>query len=405
MQPLAIRLQRYWLFLFLFLIPFSTWYIVQTPFAISPINLFSIVFIAMGLYNLWQGNLPKVWLPDRGTLIVLGLLFLGVSFGLLHSHPLRSGLGFWISRLVQPMLVGFFAVQMAENKALEPDEVIKTLFWSLLPLILVGSLQLAHVIPLRDPLRISGAYRWPDTFGRYVEILVLLTAPWVFLRRSVHLGLAVLWILGLGILIASLSYSVVASCIIALLAMVALLPKQYFRLKILTLVATLIGIILAVALSHQLLSWHYGITASKNSRLEFWQVAERTIAQHPWTGIGLKGWQQQYPQLVAEYGPNRPPLNVTSEQPQNVFLDSLLKAGIPGLIAVTAVLFWPIVQGVRLAKLPFEGGGRFGLGMAGYGIGLLLFGLLDDPLWSDDTTPLLFILFLLMGWLNRRTMA
>ena len=402
MQPLTVHFQRYWLFLFIFLIPFSTWYLVQAPFAISLINVFSVVFIGLGIYNLTTGKLPKIYVPDKATLVIIGLLFVAISFGLLNSHPLRSGLGFWISRLVQPMLVGFFVLQMAENKTLKPDELIKVLFWSLLPLVIVGALQLIHVVPLRDPLRISAAYRWPDTFGRYVEILVLLSAPWVFLRSKIIVWQSALWLAGLGIMVASFSYSVVASCVVALLCIVALLPKSYAKLKLVVAGTAMVGAVLAVSFSHQLLSWHYGITASKNTRLEFWQVAERTIAQHPLTGIGLKGWQQQYPQLVAQYGPNHPPLNVTSEQPQNVFLDSLLKAGVLGLVAVTAVLVWPIVQGIRLSKLPFEAGGRFGLGLAGYGIGLLLFGLLDDPLWSDDTAPLLFIVVLLASWFYSR---
>ena len=402
MHPLTVRLQQYWLFCFLFLIPFSTWYIVQKPFAISPINIFSVVFIGLGFYNYTSRKLPKTCIPDEGTCIIIGLLFLAISFGLLNSHPLRSGLGFWISRLVQPMLVGFFVLQMVENKVLKTDEIIKTFFWSLLPLVLAGSLQLVHIVPLRDPLRISGAYRWPDTFGRYVEILELFVAPWVFLRDKILFWQAVLWLAGLGIMIASLSYSVVASCAVALFSMVMLLPKSYRTLKLVVAGTGVAGAILAIIFSHQLLSWHYGITASKNTRLEFWHVAEKAIEQHPLTGIGLKGWQQQYPQLVAQYGPNHPPLNVTSEQPQNIFLDSLLKAGVFGLIAVTTVLLWPIIQGIRLSRLQFETGGRFGLGLAGYGIGMLLFGLLDDPLWSDDTAPLLFIFLMLAGWYYSR---
>lgn len=397
MKIITVQLQRYWFFLFLFLIPFSTWYIVQTPIAISPINVFSVVFIAFGIYNLVTGKLPKICILDRGTLIIAGLLLLAISLGLLNSHPIRSGLGFWISRLVQPMLVGYFVLQMIENKALREDEIIRTLFWSLLPLVVVGSLQLAHIVPYRDPLRISGAYRWPDTFGRYVEILVLLTAPWVFLRAKHSLVHVALWLSGLGIMIASLSYSVVVSCLVGLLCMVALLPKSYSKFKFSVVGSTIVGAILVMSFSHQLLSWHYGITASKNSRLEFWYVAKKTIAQHPLSGIGLKGWQQQYPQLVAQFGPNHPPLNATSEQPQNVFLDSLLKAGILGLLAVTAVLLWPISQGVRLLSLLPAPEGRYGLGLVGYGIGLLLFGLLDDPIWSDDTVPLLFILIFLAG--------
>ena len=400
MQPLAVRIQRYWLFLFLILIPFSTWYITQTPFAISPINVFSIVFILLGLLNLLVGNIPWTKVGDRQTVLIIAALFLALAYGLLFTHPVRSGIGFWISRLIQPLLVGMTVYQMVAAGYLKVEEFVEALFWSILPLVIGGTLQLLHLLPYLDPGRVSVAYRWPDTFGRYIEILLLLSAPWLFLKERLRPWRVMLWLAGVLIMSASLSYSVVASFVLGLVAVLVVLPPPFQRLRNWTLIGLVVITLLAAIFAPHLPKWEATITASRLTRLEFWTVAVHTIQTHFWTGIGLKGWQLQYFELVQKYGPNHPPINWASQQPQNVFLEAFLKAGLPGFIAITGVLLWPIWRGIQVARQNIQDLGWFGLSAVGYGVGMLTFGLLDDPLWSDDTTPLLFSIFLLLAWVH-----
>jgi O-antigen ligase len=167
--------------------------------------------------------------------------------------------------------------------------------------------------------------------------------------------------------------------------------------------------IIVVINAPKLPKYETSITSSRLTRLQFWTVAEGVIRDHFWTGIGIKTWEDTYPQLVQKYYIDvyhKPPLNYGSVQPQNVFLDSFVKAGLPGFIAITAVLLWPIFEGIALARTYKERNPDWwvGLSLAAYGVALLVFGLIDDPLWSDDTMPILFILYFLLAFCIIRAM-
>ena len=71
-----------------------------------------------------------------------------------------------------------------------------------------------------------------------------------------------------------------------------------------------------------------------------------------------------------------------------------------GLIAVVTLLLWPVWRGLQLSRIfGLDRGGWFGLSMVAYGVGLFLFGFIDDPLWSDDVIPLLYIFFACIAWM------
>ena len=403
--PVLIRLQRIWLFFLLILIPFSLTYITLHPAAISYLNLLSVGFIVLAIVNAVMKTIPLVSVKDRGTWGVIGLLVVAMLFALLFTHPLRNGIGLWTSRLLQPLLVGAAVHQMLEAGVLQISEIVETLFLSLVPLILYGILQgfgiVAHGI---DPHRITDLYQFPNTFARYVEIVLLVSLPWIVLRKaSISHWEMLVWAAGFLLLLSTVSYNGTVTTVIGIAAMTLLLGKQFKKLKIWTLV-TIAVVALGVGLGAQHLpKWHTSITDSRLTRIEFWTVAEGTIKEHFWTGIGIKGWETQYSTLVLKYGPHTPPLNWASEQPQNVFLDSMLLAGPLGLISITLLLLWPVVRGFQVTRLfKLEENGWFGIAMVGYGIAIFCFGLIDDPLWSDDVTPLLYIFLMCLAWLYIR---
>ncbi len=404
--PLLVRVQRSWLLAILFLVPLSLHYLTKEPFAISYLNLLSVVFIGLGILNLLFGWLPYRPLRHRPFVILILIMFVALVWALFFTHPLRNGIGLWTSRFLQPLLVGFFTFQLLENDELTIDQCVKSVFWSLVPLIIMGGLQYSGVIEYRDPGRITATYFYPNTFARYVEILLLVSLPWILFRvkawRPMYLGI---WLLGVVLLLSSKSYNGTVSFGLGLFMMFALLPASFTLLKRVIMSGLIvIGILLAMS-APKLPKWHTSITDSRLTRLEFWHVAGKVLSEdgHFITGIGIKTWEQRYPTYVAQYAPF-PPRNWGSVQPHNVFLDSLLKAGLPGLFAVTALLIWPITEGYALLKTFRRPGYAwwFGVSMVGYGVAMLVFGLIDDPIWSDDTMPILWVLLFLLAYASKK---
>jgi len=119
-------------------------------------------------------------------------------------------------------------------------------------------------------------------------------------------------------------------------------------------------------------------------------VASKVIEARPWTGLGSKGWENQYGELIQQY-PYRefPPYNWISPQPHNLVLDALVKGGIPMLLAVSAFVLWPLIAAWRLIRMQ----NVWGLSMLGASAFLLLFSTIDDPLWADDMVPLFALVY------------
>lgn len=324
----------------------------------------------------------------------------------MFTHPLRNGIGLWTSRLLQPLLVGFIVYEMVVQNYLKPAEVIRSFFWSLVPLLLLGGMQATGLIDYRDPGRITASYFYPNTFARYMDILLLVSLPWLLFSQQgskrLYLGL---WGLGVVLLLSSKSYNGAVSLGVGLLVFFLLLPATWQRVKVLGIGVLIIGGCLVALNAPKLPKWQTSIHDSRLTRLEFWHVATGVIQDHFWTGIGIKTWEKDYPHLVERYGPF-PPLNWGSVQPHNVFLDSFIKAGLPGFFAITALLLWPVAEGIRFCRARYAARAHdwwVGLSLASYGVAMLMFGLIDDPLWSDDTMPVLFILLFLLAALVHRS--
>lgn len=387
-------LQKWWLFALIFVIPLALKYVTKEPFAISWLNLISVGFIGLGFLNLVTGVTPLQPLRHRPFIWLIGLFLVAMAYALLFTDPLRNGVGLWTSRLMQPLLVGFFAYQIIMHKRVRAGEVVAAFFWSIVPLLVLGAFQALGIIEYRDPGRITAAYFYPNTFARYMDIILLVSLPWILfhVKQGKRLFLGV-WVLGVILLLTSKSYNGTVSLFAGVVMLLTLLPHPFSMVKRVSLVSLFLVVLMVAVNAPKLPKWQTSITDSRLTRLEFWDVASHVIRENFWTGIGIKTWEQNYPQYVEKYGPF-PPLNWGSVQPHNVFLDSLLKAGLPGLFTVTALLLWPIFEGISYSKIwtARRTDWWFGVSVASYGVAMVVFGLIDDPLWSDDTVPVLFIL-------------
>jgi O-antigen ligase len=294
--------------------------------------------------------------------------------------------------------VGYGVYCLLQAKKLTLRELITAFFVSIIPQVIGGLLQATHVLPFMDTNRVTVAYRWPNTFARYMMVILLISLPWALtVQRKYQYAVAAVLLGGWAVLLLSFSYNANVAFLIAVGVLLLLLPKQYQRIRIGGMLAIFILAILAVSQASKLPKFATTITNSKDTRIEFWQIATSTIQDNLWTGIGLKGWETIYPQLAQRY--DAPPLlSPTSPQPHNFILDSLLKAGIPGAIAITLFLAWPAALGWRMYRreeYQKTYGGLVGITVS---LALLLFGLIDDPIWSDDMMPVIFSLLLAASW-------
>jgi hypothetical protein len=220
-------LAQKWLTLFLLTtIPLTLHYLTEHPFAISTLNVLSVAVILLGLFNVITGQLKAHYPGEKSFSYVIGGLLLAMAWALFFTHPLRNGVGLWTSRLGQPLILSVMSYQLLANRVLQLGEIVGTLFFSLIPLVVIGGLQVSHIIPYGQPGRITGLYQFPNTFARYDFMLLLISLPWILIKVAKRrlVPAFVLWGLGVLLLIGSVSYGGVASCFAGILTILFLLP-------------------------------------------------------------------------------------------------------------------------------------------------------------------------------------
>lgn len=402
-RPLALLQVVSWVVLIAF-VPFSLSYIVVEPSAVSFLNVYCLTFLGISLVNVLVGNLRLQKIRSRSFTWVLLALLAAMLWGLMNTSPISNGYGLWVSRLSLPLLIGYVTYLMASNGLLKSSTVIRTLLFTVALLAVSALMQHSGMIDYRTPNRITGPYVTPNTLARYLEVLLLVVLPWIISRKKYWYLL--LWAAGLAVLTSTISYNGVVTFAVGLLLIIIVFPQVYLskRVKAIVLSGFLLVTVLVGFNASSLPKYNISLNDSRLSRLEYWHVAWGAIKDHPLTGIGIKTWEQTYPELVVKYG-DLPPRNWASAQPHNVVLDAWLKAGLPGVVAVLAFLLWPIVAGFKLLRGAAESKyGWYYVSLTCSMAALLLFGVIDDPIWNDDIMLLVMVLdFLTVGLIARES--
>jgi len=389
------------IFAFLALIaltPFFIGYLWREPLAISYLNLASGAVIILTAANLLLGSLRLEPIRSHSLTLAIVLFAAMLLWGSVLSEPLRSILGPWTSRFLQPLLVGYSGYLLLRGDLLSYQVLARALYLSLLFLAGLGLLQLNGVISANNE-RITGLYLFPNSFARYLEILLLVLLPvWLVAADRLRKWFFLIWLLGLITLLATQSYAGVGSFVLGLMALVAFLPTRFKPLKLAVIVIITLGLSAAIAWRASLPKYQETVTSSLATRQQFWHIGWQTIKAQPLTGIGLEGWERRYLELARTYIDERQEkiIETDSAQPHNIFLDGWLRGGIIGLIAVSYLLLWPIVYSWRLIKDAYTASKSapwLAYGALGYGVAMLTFGLVDDPIFSDDAMTILFVLF------------
>jgi len=376
----------YYLYVLIVFIPFSVRYIWEKPFAISYLNIFSLGFIGLwiiaAIFRVIKFELPR----NRLYFILLTVYLAGMLWAAFVTPNWRDCVGLWTSRLGQPLLVGFGVWLCLQNGLVSIRKILFAFAVALAGLTVVAWMQILGIIDSSNTTRITSIYDWPNTFARIQAYLLLLTIP-LLGKNKFRLAFLGAWILGFIALLTSKSYNGVATFVIGVL-IIFFLSKINSKLKILVLSVSLLAALVIAAFPAKIVpEWEIRINDSRNSRIEFWLIAQQVFREKPFTGLGIKGWENNYSQLAGRYKFYWPPLNPISAQPHNLILDALMKGGLPTLLAVLAFMSWPVIAGMRLVRQK----PAIGLAILGASTMLFLFGGIDDPIWSDDMMPLIFI--------------
>ncbi len=382
-------------------LPLGWRYITKYPFAISWINIFSLLFVmvsiaAEALLGVRTTLLRPIKIPKVYRLVLLGIV-LATIVGTTQTSPLTDAFGPWTSRFLQPLIVGYFAVRMFDRN---PDYLKKLpqiiLLSTIIPTLWV-LLQFAGAVPFQDMHRATAGYAFATTFARWSMITVLFCAPWVLQQPKKRLAWLIVLTLAVLVLLATQSYNAVVSAAIAGIIGLYLMPSRYKKIKIGFTVFIAIAALLAISFPSKLPKWNLTSTSSIQTREQFWEVARGVIKDNPLKGIGFKTWEHHYLDLRTKYA--TPPMRLdSSAQPHSFVLDSLVKTGILGLSFPLSIILVGISGVIIARKEDFDGFGWIGVALAMYCVSILLFGLLDDSWWSDDTIVFVYFWFLLAGW-------
>jgi putative inorganic carbon (HCO3(-)) transporter len=360
------------------------WVVRRQPWPVTPLNLALLLFAAMIPVGIWASALPQLTLPKAAGLI-LGLSVLRVvaltvrnrrTFGLAVAAFCLLGVGI--------TAVGTMAAQWAAKVPIlgALADRIPHVIGSLpeLNAEAVSANQLAGALTLYLPLAGTLVGAWPFRRGRSVGRFLLLGAC-----------LAFLGIIG-GVLLLAQSRSGWIGAGAGALALVTLWGltgrHRWMRIlgavvPVLTCLGLLGGVFIIGPQQIQDLLTGTGSDASMETvagsvtlagRVEIWSRALYAIQDFPFTGCGLGTFRRVVHILY--------PLFMTSPDSDiahahNVFLQTALDLGLPGLVAYVALLGLALVICWRWARRGDRLYRAVSLGLAAGLIGLHAYGLTD----------------------------
>lgn len=116
------------------------------------------------------------------------------------------------------------------------------------------------------------------------------------------------------------------------------------------------------------------LTSGLNVRRDLWRLGLDAVAEHPWTGVGLNAFRRYGPDA---YGQQWLKSAGDVAHVHNIFLQTALDIGIPGLIAYLWLLTAATIQAWRARAGPPSFGRAAALGLFCGILGIHLFGLVD----------------------------
>ncbi|MBI4027445.1 MAG: O-antigen ligase family protein [Verrucomicrobia bacterium] len=186
-----------------------------------------------------------------------------------------------------------------------------------------------YIPKVRVQLRSVGHFNHSGTYLAMAWMLAL--AGCIEKKVFVHswMGIAAAAVIGLGLLGTTARTAIAATFLISLGILWQTRSPRWLGLMLLTGVALIVfGLVASAGLRSRLL-----FRGSFGSRITFWQAAWETTCQRPWTGVGLNNFK--HIPISAATGSGRP---AGVDHAHNLYFNTLAQAGIPGIVALLALL-------------------------------------------------------------------
>jgi putative inorganic carbon (HCO3(-)) transporter len=298
--------------------------------------------------------LKKLPLVARwGTLILL----IGITISTLSAGFRTEALGAVFAWFIVPMF--FSAVIIASQVD------ITALIFGIVVGALIQTAYGLQLLPLQIEPRLLGTFASPNFYAAVVVPAIFLS--FLLPMKGKWLPIVVL----LWGLILSQSLGGMLGLLAGGLYLLFLFVKEK-RMRLL-----LAGLLIVVGLIGGVIAhgrFANNSHSSLSSRQQIWNVAWRIGEQHPFTGVGLRNFDNVYFTEVTYVYPN--PMEFNVPEPHNLYLAFWLDLSLVGLVGILLIIGGALAQGgIPVAVL----------------IGLLAHGLVDTPIFKLELAVLFWL--------------
>lgn len=374
-------------------------YLVRFEVAGIPTTLLELLIYATAVVGAVQLSTdPKSWqrlMARRAWLVPALLVLTGAVIGLLVTPDLRTGLGLLKGFIVDPILVYVLLLAFLKDGD-DARTVAAGAFWGS---VAVATWSLIDAGGL-TPSRVIGPYALDaDASPNY---LAFATAPLLPLTVWLARGRATAWYwLGAAVLflalIASQSRAGVAvglggAALALILSFDAFWRTTLAKTVVITVLITGAAASWLVVRPDFSLSAADGgrVTASNNVRYQLWSATGELMRQHWLLGVGLGNFQPAFTELTAGRVNYPEFIAPKARTPHNLLVGIWAEAGLLGLAGAVSALVVAgsaIFRGLTQPKVR-----TLAAALAGSWLALLGHGLLDQPIWKNDTMVIWWLL-------------
>lgn len=370
------------------------------PFPATPFNLLLLLWCVALLIGIGATADPAETMPKAMGLLLGLAVWRFLVAGVTTRRHLAAAVALWLLLSLAFTFIGAFSLQESPKiPALAAINPLRGLMLPGLDAMAVHPNQLAGLICLLLPVLVSlvfaPAARPAARMGRAVLGLVALLVVWVLLLTQSRggwvgavaglYGLLVLWGLALPPSRARRNLRAVAVAVLA----VALAAVLWIG------PATLRDLWLSPPSETAL-----GTLTTLNYRKELWPWAITAIGDFPFTGLGLGAFRQVAFRLY--------PLPLSAEQDighaHNIFLQTALDTGLPGLVIYVAILMVAVAVGWRIARRD-AGFRAVALGLLAGLAALHIFGLADALALGSKPGVIFWFALGLLAAMNKEGLA
>lgn len=374
-------------------------YLVRFDIVGIPTTLFELALYATSLVGLWlavRSEAVRARLGARRRWFVpAALLILGATVSLGVVTDLRTALGIWKGFIVDPLLLYALTLAFAgDERALR--QIVGGYLLGALGVALWG---IAEAI-VGSGARALGPYMLDgDASPNYLAFALAPAVPlalWLArAQRSWWLALLAV-LLGLAVVL-SVSRAGVAGMVLGVVIAFAAGASALWQRAVVRR-ATALGLLLVLGLSWFVVRPDFTRTAaeggrtvtSNNVRWQLWGATGELVAAHPLLGTGLGQFQAAFTARTADRVNFPEYIAPLARTPHNLFVTLWLETTVLGLLAGFVALLVALRPLFRALRVPATQAGA--AAFLGAWTTLLVQGLLDTPIWKNDTMAFFWLL-------------